>query len=71
MNKREFLKSAVLAGAGVAILKTSVGKTVKENNKPQSLKHWVWENPNQKETDEMMLEKYKGFYSAGISGCLL
>ena len=30
MNKREFLKSAVLAGAGVAILKTSVGKTVKE-----------------------------------------
>lgn len=68
MNKREFLKSAVLAGAGVAILKKSVGKTVKENNKPQSLKHWVWENPNQKETDEMMLEKYKGFYSAGISG---
>ena len=33
MNKREFLKSAVLAGAGVAILKTSGGKTVKENNK--------------------------------------
>ena len=68
MNKREFLKSAVLAGAGVAILKTSVGKTVKENNKPQGLKHWVWENPDQKETDEMMKEKYKGFYEAGISG---
>jgi hypothetical protein len=68
MNKREFLKSAVLAGAGVAILKTSVGKTVKENNKPQALKHWVWENPDQKETDEMMQKKYKGFYAAGISG---
>ena len=68
MNKREFLKSAVLAGAGVAILKTSVGKTVKENNKPQGLKHWVWENPDQKETDEMMKEKYKRFYSAGVKG---
>jgi len=68
MNKREFLKSAVLAGAGVAILKTSVGKTVRENNKPQALKHWVWENPNQKETDEMMQEKYRGFYAAGIRG---
>ena len=68
MNKREFLKSAVLAGAGVAILKTSVGKTVKENNKPQGLKHWVWENPDQKETDEMMKEKYKRFHSAGVRG---
>ena len=68
MNKREFLKSAVLAGAGVAILKTSVGKTVKENKKPQALKNWVWENPDQKETDEMMKEKYKRFYSAGVKG---
>jgi hypothetical protein len=68
MNKREFLKSAVLSGVGVAVLKTSIGKTVKESNKPKSLKHWVWENPNQKETDEMAREKYKNFYTAGVRG---
>jgi hypothetical protein len=68
MNKREFLKTAVLSGVGVAVLKTSVGKTVKESNKPKSLKHWVWENPNQKETDEMAREKYKNFYTAGVRG---
>jgi len=68
MNKREFLKSAVLTGVGVAILKPSIAKTEKETAKLESLKHWVWENPNQKESDEVLQKKYKNFYSAGIRG---
>lgn len=68
MNKREFLKSAVLTGVGVAILKPSVGKTEIAGDKSASLKNWVWENPDSKETDEDMQEKYKNFFSAGIRG---
>ncbi|HSH20811.1 MAG TPA: family 10 glycosylhydrolase [Draconibacterium sp.] len=68
MNKREFLKSAVLTGVGVAILKPSIGKTEMESNKPATLKHWVWENPNKNESDEVLQKKYKDFYSAGVRG---
>lgn len=68
MNKREFLKSAVLSGVGVALMKTSYGNSEIDSNKSSKLKHWAWENPNQKESDEELVKRYKSYYSAGIRG---
>ncbi len=66
MNKREFIKSSVLAGAGILTTGSVIGKTKKK--KPAGLKHWVWENPNEREEDETLNKKYTGFFEAGIRG---
>ncbi|HKJ78472.1 MAG TPA: family 10 glycosylhydrolase [Prolixibacteraceae bacterium] len=68
MKKREFIKSSVLAGLGVFTAgKTDFSKLSSEK-KPVGKKHWVWENPNEKETPDELKEKYAGFYTAGIRG---
>jgi len=67
MNKREFIKSSVLAGIGLSVL----GAQIKGNELKKRLgksKHWVWENPNEKETGAELQNKYKDFFSAGIRG---
>ncbi|WP_430972523.1 family 10 glycosylhydrolase [Sunxiuqinia rutila] len=68
MKKREFLKSSLLAGAGI-LSYTSSGAFPKAS-KPEktATKHWVWENPNQKETEAELQKKYERYYDAGIRG---
>ncbi len=68
MNKREFLKSAVLGGVGVAVLNPAIAAADTKKPKAQALKHWVWENPNHNETDETLQKKYNDFFLAGIRG---
>lgn len=70
MNKREFLKKSVIAGVGMATLQSAKSNPVFASQKSSTLKHWVWENPNQKQTDSELHEKYKSFYAAGIRGML-
>ncbi len=67
MNKREFIKSSVLAGMGMTVLSGSASGALSKK-KANKIKHWVWENPNRKETDEELKAKYSGFYDAGIRG---
>ena len=69
MNKREFLKASVLAGTGFLAAKTI---SANENNfsnisKPEK-RHWVWENPDNRESDEELKQKYTSFYDAGVRG---
>ena len=68
MNKREFLKSAAIAGAGIAFAKTSVCSEKPFQPKTEKLKHWVWERPNESESDKDLEKKYNDFYQAGIGG---
>jgi hypothetical protein len=68
MNKREFLKSAAIAGAGIAFTKSSVSREKTFQSEPKKLKHWVWERPNSNETDDDLEKKYKDFYLAGVGG---
>ncbi|MCW0481297.1 family 10 glycosylhydrolase [Gaoshiqia sediminis] len=68
MKKRDFIKSSLLAGIGLASLKNSLGAELKHKPQPNELKHWVWENPNQEEDEKSLTEKYKRFYDAGIRG---
>lgn len=67
MNKRDFIKSSVLAGMGMTVLRTSASE-VKSDKKASELKNWVWENPNRNATDDELKHKYKSFYKAGIRG---
>ncbi|KAF0238476.1 MAG: hypothetical protein FD181_979 [Prolixibacteraceae bacterium] len=68
MNKRDFLKSSILAGTGLLASKTLLADSEKESNKQSSPKHWVWENPNKDEDDETLKKKYSSFYESGIRG---
>ncbi len=69
MNKREFIKTSVLAGMGMTAL-SACASNEKENEtgNPAAIKNWVWENPNHEESDEELAEKYQKFYEAGIRG---
>lgn len=68
MNKRDFIKSAVLAGLGVTGFKNSFATEKTDKPKSTGLKHWVWENPDLQEDDKSLKEKYERFFLAGIRG---
>jgi hypothetical protein len=68
MKKRDFIKSSVWAGMGIlAMGKTSASES-RESKKRKKYKHWVWENPDSKENEPELEQKYKRFYEAGIRG---
>jgi len=66
MNKRDFIKSSVLAGMGLSVLGANAGESKAE--KKNKIRHWVWENPNQKEGDDELSKKYRRYYDAGVRG---
>jgi hypothetical protein len=68
MNKRDFLKSSILAGTGFLASKTLLADSEKKIKKQVSPKHWVWENPNNNEDDETLRKKYSSFYESGVRG---
>lgn len=68
MNKRDFLKSSILAGTGLLASKTLLADSEKKIKNQASPKHWVWENPNNNEDDETLKKKYSSFYESGIRG---
>lgn len=68
MNKREFLKSSVLAGMGLTVLGTAQASGKRKKKKSDKLKHWAWENPDKKESDTTLQKKYNSYYDAGIRG---
>jgi len=68
MNKRDFIKSSLLAGLGMAGFKTAMATGKSNKPKPSGFKHWVWENPDMQEDDQLLKEKYEQFYQYGIRG---
>ena len=68
MEKRDFIKTSLLAGIGLAGIKTSAGSEQGRKQRPQGFKHWVWENPDLKVDETILKEKYEGFFQSGIRG---
>ena len=68
MKKRDFIKSSLLSGIGLIGAKSSFALTDLPKKKNAGPKHWVWENPNQKEDEKSLKEKYIKFFEAGIRG---
>jgi len=68
MKKRDFIKSSLLAGIGAMSFTPSQGSVRPKKKESNGLMHWVWENPNLKEEENNLEEKYSRFYQAGIRG---
>jgi uncharacterized lipoprotein YddW (UPF0748 family) len=68
MKKRDFIKSSLLLGIGLAGIKNSFGAEKIEKPKSTDLKHWVWENPNLQDDEKFLKEKYERFFQSGIRG---
>lgn len=68
MKKRDFIKSTLLAGAGLMSIPSFGGNSATDRKKPSGFKHWVWENPNPTDDDQKLKEKYMQYNQAGIRG---
>jgi len=70
MNKRKFLKSAFVSGAGAFTLPALAGATFSHEPafKKRKYKHWVWVNPNPKDAEEDLHKLYASYRAAGIHG---
>lgn len=71
MDKRTFIKSAFLAGvAAPEIAIDSLASPLAGENNPrkQRVKHWVWVDPHQGDTEEQLTNTYRSWYNAGIRG---
>ncbi len=68
MDKREFIKTSVLAGMGLAVTGTTKAAEKKSKKISKEIKHWLWENPDKKATAKELEAKYKSYYDAGVRG---
>jgi len=67
MNKREFIKAGLLAGAASQLPFKSSALAI-TSPKKNKLKNWVWTNPNLKDTADQLSTRYAAFKAAGIHG---
>ena len=67
-HRRKFLKGSVLAGLSAAVLPLATKAEVLTLAPQQQFKHWVWTNPNLKDTPEDLAQRYRKYYEAGIRG---
>ncbi|MBX3257600.1 MAG: family 10 glycosylhydrolase [Chitinophagaceae bacterium] len=66
MNKRSFLKSALVAGA--AAISHPLQAQPDVPFKKTKRKNWVWINPNPKDTEEDIARLYTSYREAGLHG---
>lgn len=67
-NRRNFIKSSLLAGLSAAVLPTASNAEMLLLAPKKQWKHWVWTNPNLKDTEQELAEHYQKYYDAGIRG---
>ena len=70
MNKRKFIKSALVAGAATLSLPLQpyAAETRKVDQRKIKRKHWVWINPNPADKEEDLQNLYAAYHDAGIRG---
>lgn len=69
MNKRNFIKASLLAGASTLafpLVSKSGQSSVKY--KKNKTKYWVWINPNPNDHEETLQQLYSAYFDAGIKG---
>ncbi|MBE7178381.1 MAG: family 10 glycosylhydrolase [Mucilaginibacter polytrichastri] len=66
-TRRRFLKSGLLAGTSALVLPATATATVTATA-PKPLKHWVWINPDKKDSKAELQKTYAKYYRAGIRG---
>ena len=69
MNKRNFIKTSMLAGAStLALPLVSKAEQSSISYKKSKIRHWVWINPNANDNEETLAQLYGSYYDAGIRG---
>ena len=72
MNKRDFLKTSLLAGTGILAAKTiSASENNFSENKKTEKRHWVWENPDSRESDDELKKNTAAFTKPASGGFFL
>lgn len=67
-NRRKFVKSGLLAGLSAAVLPAASSAETLLLATKKGWKHWVWTNPDLKDTGAELAERYRKYYAAGIRG---
>ncbi|GAB2686275.1 hypothetical protein GCM10027037_05150 [Mucilaginibacter koreensis] len=65
INRRNFVATGLL-GATAAVLPNIARAEMAA--KRIKYKHWVWNNPDAKDTEAQLAERYKKYYDAGVRG---
>ncbi|MES2892197.1 MAG: family 10 glycosylhydrolase [Bacteroidota bacterium] len=69
MDKRKFLKSALIGGMVLPDVTVEAAVLVNETApKKTKIKHWVWVDPHANDTEEQLSKTYASWYDAGIRG---
>jgi hypothetical protein len=68
INKRQFLKSVLVAGLATTQLPLNSVAAETSPLKKKKKKHWVWINPNLNEKDADIETAYAAYHDAGIRG---
>ncbi|MBS7564872.1 family 10 glycosylhydrolase [Mucilaginibacter sp. Bleaf8] len=66
-SRRKFVATSLLGLAATAVPFSGESKDITLLKK-KSYKHWVWTNPDLRDTDELLAERYKQYYQAGVRG---
>jgi len=70
MNKREFLKAGLLAGAATGLALSTKAELAPVAPRKHKMKNWVWIGPDAKDTVDELNVRYAGYKAAGISAIL-
>jgi hypothetical protein len=68
-SRRNFLTTGLVGLAAAATPFKGDANTLKLSRK-KTIKHWIWTNPNLKDTQEELVVKYKSYYNAGVRAML-
>ncbi len=67
-DRRNFVKTSLLAGLSTVVLPVVSDAEGLVSSRKKQWKHWVWTNPDLKDTNELLAGRYQKFHEAGIRG---
>ncbi|TPG71868.1 family 10 glycosylhydrolase [Hymenobacter nivis] len=68
-NRRKFVQNSLLVGLAAPLLPAVAQAALPAPTPPKAgWKHWVWTNPDQKDTADQLAERYRSYYEAGVRG---
>jgi uncharacterized lipoprotein YddW (UPF0748 family) len=67
-NRRKFVQNGLLLGLAPLLPAAAASAAQPTTLAPAGWKHWVWTNPNLKDTDAQLAERYRSYYEAGVRG---
>jgi uncharacterized lipoprotein YddW (UPF0748 family) len=66
-SRRKFVQDSLLLGLSAPLLSAAPAASP-STPPPTGWKHWVWTNPDPKDTAAQLAERYRQYYEAGIRG---